>query len=412
INDVILRTDIDGKDGVVNIDTQIANETGDRQSCKLIYRIFDGNKTVVEDYEELILEASSSKTVSRRLIVKKAELWCPENPHLYKLRLTVIYGKNEGDTVEIKLGIRTIRVENGKILLNGHPVFLKGFGRHEDFPILGKTLTGAILRKDFGLMKRLGCNSFRTSHYPYSRMHMDLADEYGFLVILEMPTVGLWQGVEKLDDPEIIEKVRKATCEAIQRDKNRPSVIMYSLFNEPDSQKNEFRTLFKETVEEARKNDPTRPVTFASCRHLEDKALDMVDVLCFNFYYGWYTLCGDLEAAERNLSETLDKLHEKHPDKPVIITEFGADAIAGVHRDPPEMWSEEYQAELIKTYWRVIRSKKYVVGGHIWNFTDFRVGQSPGRTTLNRKGVFTRTRNPKLSAKIVRELFTSTPSYC
>ncbi|MGC8832383.1 MAG: glycoside hydrolase family 2 TIM barrel-domain containing protein, partial [Thermoproteota archaeon] len=93
-------------------------------------------------------------------------------------------------------------------------------------------------------------------------------------------------------------------------------------------------------------------------------------------------------------------------------TEFGADAIAGVHRDPPEMWSEEYQAELIETYWKVMRSKKYVVGGHIWNFADFRVGQSPGRTTLNRKGVFTRTRDPKLSAKKVKELFTSTPIYC
>lgn len=112
IDDVTLRTDIDGEDGIVDIDTQIVNETGDRQSCKLVFRIFDGNKAVVEECEALILEASSSKTVSRRLIVKNAELWCPENPHLYKLRITVVYGKNEGDTVEIKLGIRTVRVEN------------------------------------------------------------------------------------------------------------------------------------------------------------------------------------------------------------------------------------------------------------------------------------------------------------
>ncbi|MEM2981412.1 MAG: glycoside hydrolase family 2 TIM barrel-domain containing protein [Thermoproteota archaeon] len=412
IKDVTLKTDVDGENGVVDVDTQIANETEKMQSCKLVFKIFDVNKAVVEDYEELILEAASSRTVGIKLTVRNAKVWCPENPYLYKLRVTVVYGENKGDSVEARLGIRTVKVENGRILLNGRPVFLKGFGRHEDFPILGKTLTGAVLRKDFGLMKELGCNSFRTSHYPYSRMHMDLADEYGFLVILEMPTVGLWQGVERLDDPEIIEKVRRMTREAIQRDKNRPSVIMYSLFNEPDSQREEFRILLKEAVEEARRNDPTRPITFASCRHLEDKALDMVDVLCFNFYYGWYTLCGDLEEAARTLSETLDKLHEKHTDKPIIVTEFGADAIAGVHRDPPEMWSEEYQAELIETYWKVIRSKKYVVGGHIWNFADFRVGQSPGRTTLNRKGIFTRTRNPKLSVKKVKELFTSTPTYC
>ncbi|MEM2374107.1 MAG: glycoside hydrolase family 2 TIM barrel-domain containing protein, partial [Thermoproteota archaeon] len=161
----------------------------------------------------------------------------------------------------------------------------------------------------------------------------------------------------------------------------------------------------------AKRNDPTRPITFASCMHLEDKALDMVDVLCFNFYYGWYTLYGDLKAASETLSKVLDELHEKYPDKPIIVTEFGADAIAGVHRDPPEMWSEEYQAELIKVYWNVVLSKKYVVGGHIWNFADFRVGQSHWRTTLNRKGIFTRTRDPKLSAKIVKELFRNTPTY-
>ncbi|MEM2821829.1 MAG: glycoside hydrolase family 2 TIM barrel-domain containing protein [Thermoproteota archaeon] len=411
VNDVTLRTDVDGEKGIVNASVNVVNETAETRSCQLILRVTDLNELVNESIESLVLEPSSNRTVEKRIIVENAKLWCPEDPHLYKFAVTITDGGSDIDVFETRFGIRTVRIENGRILLNGRPIFLKGFGRHEDFPILGKTLNGAILRKDFGLMKDLGCNSFRTSHYPYSKTHMDLADEYGFLVILEMPTVGLWQGVEKLDDPEIIEKVKKMIREAIQRDKNRPSVIMYSLFNEPDSCREEFRTLLKEAIEEARRNDPTRPVTFASCMHLEDKALDMVDVLCFNFYYGWYTLCGDLEAASRTLDKVLDELHEKHPDKPIVVTEFGADAIAGVHRDPPEMWSEEYQAELIKTYWDIILSKKYVVGGHIWNFADFRVGQSPGRTTLNRKGVFTRTRDPKLSAKIVKELFRNTPTY-
>lgn len=413
VNDVTLRTSIESRKGIVSASVNISNETIETRSCQLILRVIDtdSKKVVSEDSEPLILKPSSSITVEKRIFVENARLWCPENPHLYKFVAAIVDSGNEIDVFETRFGIRTVSIENGRILLNGRPVFLKGFGRHEDFPILGKTLNGAILRRDFGLMKELGCNSFRTSHYPYSRTHMDLADEYGFLVILEMPTVGLWQGVERLDDPEIMEKVKKMIREAIQRDKNRPSVIMYSLFNEPDSCREEFRTLLKEAIEEARRNDPTRPVTFASCMHLEDKALDMVDVLCFNFYYGWYTLCGDLEAASRTLGKVLDELHGKHPDKPLVVTEFGADAIAGVHRDPPEMWSEEYQAELIKTYWNIILSKKYVVGGHIWNFADFRVGQSPGRTTLNRKGVFTRTRDPKLSAKIVKELFRNTPTY-
>ena len=155
------------------------------------------------------------------------------------------------------------------------------------------------------------------------------------------------------------------TREMILRDKNRPSVIMYSLFNEPASNREEFRTILKEAKEEAKKT----------------------------------------------LSETLDEIHKRFPDKPIIVTEFGAGAIAGVHKHPPEMWSEEYQAELIKTYWKVFLSKDYVAGGHIWNFADFRVGQSPGRTTLNRKGIFTRTRDPKLSVRVVKELFENTPTY-
>jgi len=411
VSDVTVRTDIEDGRGIVNASVSVVNETGEARFFQLILKVLDPDEALIEDSETIFLEASSSKIVEKKIVVDNAKLWCPENPHLYKLVTIIAYNGEEVDAVETRFGIRTISVDNGRILLNGRPVFLKGFGRHEDFPILGKTLNGAILRKDFGLMRDLGCNSFRTSHYPYSKTHMDLADEYGFLVILEMPTVGLWQGVERLDDPEIIDKVRKIIREAIQRDKNRPSVIMYSLFNEPDSRREEFRTLLKEAIEEAKKNDSTRPLTFASCMHLEDKALDMVDVLSFNFYYGWYTLCGDLEAASRALSSVLDELHKKHPDKPIIVTEFGADAITGVHRDPPEMWSEEYQAELIKTYWNIILSKKYVVGGHIWNFADFRVGQSPGRTTLNRKGIFTRTRDPKLSARIVKELFRNTPTY-
>ncbi|MCS7120015.1 MAG: glycoside hydrolase family 2 TIM barrel-domain containing protein [Nitrososphaerota archaeon] len=411
IKDVILRTDIKNGDGLVDADVSFVNETAERYFCKLMLEVFDGPEIAAQKPVRFIIGPNSEKVVNEKVVIKAAKLWSPESPHLYRFRVTVSHDEGICDTYEERFGVRTIRVEGGRILLNGRPVFLKGCARHEDFPIMGKALPGAVLRKDFGLMKEIGCNSFRTSHYPYSRAHLDLADEYGFMVILEMPMVGLCRHIERLDDPELMEKMKRMTREAIERDRNRPSVIMYSLFNEPDSDREEFRTLLKEVAEEARKADPTRPITFVSYRHLEDKALDMVDVLCHNFYYGWYNLCGELDKAEKMLSETLDEIHRRFPDKPIIVTEFGADAIVGVHRNPPEMWSEEYQAELIKTYWKVLRSKPYVVGGHIWNFADFRVGQSPRRTTLNRKGIFTRTREPKLSVNVVKELFQKTPTF-
>lgn len=125
------------------------------------------------------------------LKIEKAKLWDVKSPNLYTLKVNLIDNGTVKDTSITNFGIRTIKVKGTKILLNGRPIFLKGFGRHEDFPIIGKAVNGAILRRDFDLLKKIGANSFRTSHYPYSRMHLDLADENGFLVILEIPTVGI-----------------------------------------------------------------------------------------------------------------------------------------------------------------------------------------------------------------------------
>lgn len=426
IRDVTIRTGIKGGDGVVDVEAVVLNEEEKGASCDLVLQVLDEGMVVSEKTVKFTIAAHAEKSVKDRLIVKGAKFWSVGSPHLYLMRKKLTVGGSVKDALDTRFGIRTVKVERGRILLNGRPVFLKGFGRHEDFPILGKALTGAILRKDYGLMKEVGANSFRTSHYPYSRTHLDLADENGFLVILELPTVGIrttvdlpWvtqklrlgKGLDRLDDPEMIEKAKKMLREMINRDKNRPSVIMYSLFNEPSSDREDFRVFLKELRTETEKLDPTRPITFTSHTHLEDKALDLVDVLCHNFYFGWYQQCGNLEEAEKVLDETLEQLHRKYPEKPIIVSEFGADAVAGFHADPPEMWSEEYQAELIKTYWRVLTSKEYVVGGHIWNFADFRVGQSPRRTMLNRKGIFTRTRDPKLAVGVVKKLFTETPTY-
>jgi len=409
IKDVTVRTDIDGKDGIVHVDVEVINEKEIECSCKLILQILDEKEVVAEEALALKIVPFSEKIGKSRMVIKDAKFWSPDSPHLYIFRVSLTCDEGVEDVRDIRFGVRTIKVENGRILLNGRPVFLKGICRHEDFPILGKTLHGAILRKDFGLMKEIGVNSFRTSHYPYSRSHLDLADENGFLVMLELPTVGIT--TEHLNDREMIEKAKKMLREMINRDKNRPSVIIYSLFNEPSSNVEEFRTFLKELKEEAKNLDPTRPITFTSNQHIADKALDMVDVISLNLYFGWYTQCGNLKKARKLLDETLEKIHERYPEKPIIITEFGAGAIAGVHKHPPEMWSEEYQAEFIKTYWDVLLSKHYIFGGYIWNFADFRVGQSTWRTMLNRKGIFTRTRDPKLAVKVVKELFTKTPTY-
>jgi len=345
--------------------------------------------------------------------------WSPEKPNLYNLVIELYIDDKLKDSVYERIGFRDVEVKDGKIYLNGRPLFLKGFGRHEDFPVTGKYLPGSVLVRDFYLMKKIGANSFRTSHYPYSEEHLDLADELGFLVILEPPLC--FSGVDRIlprtdiaklfSDEGYLEKAKRVIAEIVSQHKNRPSVIMYSVTNEPPSDIPEVAEFIKKIVEYIKTLDSSRPTTFASFRYTRDLALEYVDVLSFNYYRGWYSEWGDIDRGLEIVLNDIEEIHKRYPGKPIIIAEFGADAVFGLHSDPPQMWSEEYQAELLRKYIEVLTKKNYVVGLHIWNFADFRTPQSPARTILNRKGVFTRDRQPKLAVQAVSELFKKIPNF-
>jgi len=175
--------------------------------------------------------------------------------------------------------------------------------------------------------------------------------------------------------------------------------------NEPPSDIPEVAGFIGKLSEYFREIDPSRLLTFASHRGIRDLALGHVDIISLNFYRGWYSEWGEIDRGVESMLAEIDKIHMKYPDKPIVITEFGADAIIGLHSDPPQMWSEEYQAEFIKKYVENLSKRDYIVGLHIWNFADFRTPQSPGRTILNRKGVFTRDRQPKMSVAVLSSLF-------
>jgi len=320
----------------------------------------------------------------------------------------------------MKVGIRTVVVKGSQILLNGEQVFLKGFGKHEDFPIHGKGLDLPVLVRDYELLKWIGANSFRTSHYPYSEEALMLADEYGFMVIAETPGVSL----VFMDPPEVIEARRaqldSALTALIHRDKNHPSVILWSIANEPipkpfhtsnevtqaaiDTGTKFFASIFAT----GRRLDTTRPIALVSVQGGPADWVGQGDVICTNSYNGWYVVSGRLEDAAKALEHEVTALRAKHGDKPIIYTEFGADAMSGMHAEPAEMWSEDYQAELIAIYWNTLKKHPYVVGTHPWAFADFKTPQSIIRVgALNLKGVFTRDRRPKLAATRLRELWRS-----
>jgi beta-glucuronidase len=344
------------------------------------------------------------------LEVPSARLWFPEDPFLYEL--TVSAGE---DIYTLPIGIRSVEVRGNQFLLNGKPVYFKGFGRHEDFYASGKGLNLPLLVKDYDLLRWVGANSYRTSHYPYSDEEMAMADRQGILIIDEIPAVSL-----QIDTRENI-AVRLEMClqqieELIARDKNHPGVVMWSVANEPrlsaltgkadpsfDPAQTDF---FHKLISRAKQLDPSRPVTLVGQMGMPLEWQAETDVLCINRYWGWYELGGQLEQAFACFDQELDLLYARFK-KPILVGEFGADTIAGLHGQPAGMWSEEYQADFIRGYLDVAARKDFVIGMHVWNFADFQAVQSVSRVGgMNLKGVFTRARAPKLSAHVLREYWT------
>jgi beta-glucuronidase len=394
--------------GLVDYAVEVAGDQGpgDRGTTTVVLRDAAGG----------IVATGAGRTGS--LAVAGAHLWSPDSPYLYTLEVRH-ESAGETDVYSLAVGIRTVEVEGSRLLLNGEPIKLRGFGMHEDAPWRGKGHDDARMVRDFALMRWIGANSFRTSHYPYADEVLDLADRLGFLVIDETAAVGLnlllMSDRIAVDDTrtfrpggiddDTLAVHRTAIRELVGRDKNHPSVIMWSVANEPETTEPASRPYFASLASLTRDLDDTRPVAFANVAFATpdlDQVTDLFDVVLLNRYFGWYVDAGDLHVAERRLEAELRSWAATH-DKPIIITEFGADAVAGLHSLPAQMWSEEFQRELVATYLDVFARVDAVVGEHVWNFADFATMQGTNRVVGNRKGVFTREREPKAVAYLLRE---------
>lgn len=344
--------------------------------------------------------------------------WAPGEGYLYALEARL--HDTDGALVDCytqPVGVRTVEVRGTRFLINGEPFHFRGFGKHEDAPIRGKGHDDVMMVHDFELMRWIGANSFRTSHYPYAEEVLDYADRHGIVVIDETAAVGMNLRMTmfgRADAPQTYSEQAvgsvtgrnhlAAIRELVARDRNHPSVVMWCLANEPDSGVPAARDYFEPLFAETRRLDPTRPVGFVNV--MFDTAdtcvlTELADVVMINRYYGWYTHTGDLASAETALEAELDAWAGKH-GKPIIVTEYGADTVAGLHAVIDTPWSEEYQVDLLDMYHRVFDRVDAVVGEHIWNFADFATRPAIIRVDGNKKGVFTRDRRPKSAAFAVR----------
>lgn len=363
------------------------------------------------------------------LYVENARLWQVRNAYLYRLRIRIMDGEELIDEYEQEIGIRTVKVEGTDILINGEPVYLKGFGKHEDSDIVGRGFSIGIMKRDFELMKWIGANSFRTSHYPYSEEIYQMADREGFLIIDEVPAVGMFQSLmnfmeastgkqtaffEKETTPVLLKAHLRAIEEMIARDKNHPSVVAWSLLNEPETTNEAAVPYFKEVFDLANKLDmQKRPRTFALIMNsLPDtcKCYQFSDIIALNRYYGWYMKGGyEICVAEELFRKEMDAWKEKKLNKPFIFTEYGADTLASEQKLPSVMWSQEYQDEYLKMTHEVFDSYDFIKGEQIWNFADFQTTEGIMRVNGNKKGVFTRQRQPKDIAYKLKERWENLP---
>lgn len=327
IEDIIINTVVDNDYSKISV-----NVLGNYKNIK--YTVVDENNEIVYDGIESVFKINDVK------------LWDVGKPYLYSLIV-----ETDNDIYEERFGVRKVEVKDNKFLLNDKSVYFKGFGMHEDFFVLGKGASSAVNIRNFECLKWINANSFRTSHYPYSEEIMDLADEYGFLVIDELPAAGMVLWDQSFGGPgadnETLQLHKNLSKLLYERDKNHPSIVMLSVSNEPACFEPDSDNYFKEITEYSRKYWKI-PITIVDTWFANNSfAPKYVDVICVNRYLGWYTDHAQLEVIDEQLTRDLSDFYNKY-HKPVILSEFGADTIEGLHALPEESFSEEFQFEYIK----------------------------------------------------------------
>lgn len=380
-------------------------------------------------YNEENVPVASAVGKTGIISIEDAKLWNVLDPYLYRFEINILDGTQVIDSYYEEIGIRTVEIQGTQLLINGKPVYLKGFGKHEDSDIVGRGFQMGVMKRDFELMKWIGANSFRTSHYPYSEEIYQMADREGFLIIDEVAAVGFFESLMNFMDaskgtnksffdhddiPKLLQNHKDALTDLINRDKNHASVIAWSLLNEPDSTSEKAVPYCEEIFNLAHELDvQKRPRTFANIMMATPdkcKCYHLCDMIAFNRYYGWYTMGGyEISDGVVAFKKELDDWKELVGDKPWIITEYGADTYSGEHKLPSVMWTEDYQREYLDAMHQIFDEYENIKGEQVWNFADFQTTEGIMRVNGNKKGIFTRQRQPKEAAWYFKQRWESLP---
>lgn len=340
--------------------------------------------------------------------------WSPETPVLYTAAALLLRDGVPVDDMIDRVGFREIQVAGKQILLNGQPLRVKGVCRHEDWEGFGCALTPALMQQDLTILRDLGGNSVRTTHYPNDERFLDLCDEQGILVWEENHARGLAE--EDMRNPYFEPQCEAVNEEMVLAHYNHPSIYIWGILNECASETEYGRNCYRAQLAQLRSLDQSRPLTFATCRfthddcgeqfRLTDICMDLPDVASFNIYPLWYFDC--------SVSRFLEQLHTAlvqtpAANKPLIISEVGAGAEYGCHANAEEKWTEEYQAAALDRQLTAVLQDPDCCGVYIWQYADVRVSRewfARRPRCYNNKGIVDEYRRPKLAYAQVKKLFT------
>ena len=331
------------------------------------------------------------------IVNSKIQLWSPETPKLYNVEITA-----GGETIKDEIGFRTIETRGKQLLLNGKPIFLRGVCSHEETAYTSRRCNSAADADTLlGWARQLGCNFIRLAHYPHNEHAVREAERQGFLLWSEIPVYWTisWQNEETYANAE------RQLTDMIRRDHNRAAVIIWSLANETPHSDARDKFLGR-LAQKARSLDSTRLISMAMevtgasnyVNRLHDNMHEYVDVVSFNQYIGWY----------RDVNDAPKMKWEIPYDKPVIISEFGGGAKAGLHGDKGQRWTEEFQENLYRENLAMLDKIEGLAGTCPWVLKDFRSPRRPLpgiQDGFNRKGLFSDKGQKKKAFYVLRDWY-------
>ncbi len=396
IKDATIRYTLDHTERTVQLDMQVVVQSFGSELQKDLVVEVNG-----ESLCRVPLTVRGEMTVEiPRQTLSQVDVWDCGHPNLYMFRFALAE-----DDLQERLGFRNVGVERGRLLLNGQPVNLKGVNRHEDHPEWGFAIPLHLMKKDLDIIKMLGCNTVRGSHYPNHPVFLDLLDEEGILFWEEIPMWGFPEPA--LADPLTLQRGLRMHEAMVRRDIHHPAIILWGLHNEVDTRTQTAFDLTQAFAERIKSLDTSRPLTYATNRPLDDICLSLVDIISVNKYFGWY------EGSKEDWAEFLTDLKEKLRQDgltgmPIIISEFGAGAIYGDSTFEAPKWTEDFQTDYLAYTLALFADDADVIGSYVWQYCDIRTAKELdlGRPrSFNNKGIVNEYRKPKQAFWKVQELY-------